>query len=160
MPNLLWRPRNFSSRPITQRMIQQREKTANPSPLQWTNPERSLLCWTTTPNTFESPQVQQVIAENALGHAVPTAPTFYYNGINDELIWIKPLDQLVAHYCAGGASIEQVRLMKKHGEGLLIKASGGIRDLPTATAMLEAGAHRLGMSASVAVMEVVEPGGV
>jgi deoxyribose-phosphate aldolase len=53
---------------------------------------------------------------------------------------------------AGGASVHAVRLMKKYGEGLLIKASGGIRDLATATAMLDAGADRLGMSASVAVL--------
>src|SRR5207253_3567177 len=38
---------------------------------------------------------------------------------------------------AGGASAEQVRLMKKYGEGLLVKASGGIRDLATAQAMLD-----------------------
>jgi deoxyribose-phosphate aldolase len=53
---------------------------------------------------------------------------------------------------AGGASVEAVRLMKKYGEGLLVKAAGGLRDLPTALAMLEAGADRLGMSASVAVL--------
>jgi deoxyribose-phosphate aldolase len=53
----------------------------------------------------------------------------------------------------GGASVEQVRLMKKYGEGLFIKASGGIRDLPTALSMIDAGADRLGMSASVAVVE-------
>jgi deoxyribose-phosphate aldolase len=54
---------------------------------------------------------------------------------------------------AGGASIDQIQLMKKYGEGLLIKASGGIRDLPTAQAMLDAGADRLGMSASMSVIE-------
>ena len=54
---------------------------------------------------------------------------------------------------AGGASVEAVRLMKKYGESLLIKASGGIRDLATAMAMIEAGADRLGMSASVGVVE-------
>jgi deoxyribose-phosphate aldolase len=59
---------------------------------------------------------------------------------------------------AGGASIEAVRLMKKYGEGLLIKAAGGIRDLPTARAMLDAGADRLGMSASVAVVDELRRG--
>lgn len=53
---------------------------------------------------------------------------------------------------AGGASLEVVRLMKKHGEGLAIKASGGIGDLKKAMAMIEAGADRLGMSASVSVI--------
>ena len=54
---------------------------------------------------------------------------------------------------SGGASLEAVRLMKKYGEGLFVKASGGIRDLATAMAMIEAGADRLGMSASVGVVE-------
>jgi deoxyribose-phosphate aldolase len=54
---------------------------------------------------------------------------------------------------AGGASIEAVRLMKKHAAGIAVKASGGIRDLPTALAMLEAGADRLGLSASVKIVE-------
>ncbi len=60
---------------------------------------------------------------------------------------------------AGGASIEAVRLMKKYGEGLLVKASGGIRDLATAKAMIEAGADRLGLSASVAIIEEMKQGG-
>jgi deoxyribose-phosphate aldolase len=54
---------------------------------------------------------------------------------------------------AGGASVKQVSLMKKYGDKLLIKASGGIRDLATARSMLDAGADRLGMSASVAVLK-------
>lgn len=53
---------------------------------------------------------------------------------------------------AGGASIEAVRLMKKHAEGLLIKAAGGIRDLATAHAMIDAGADRLGLSATAEIL--------
>ena len=34
-----------------------------------------------------------------------------------------------------------------------VKASGGIRDLPTALAMIEAGATRLGTSAGVAIVQ-------
>ena len=52
---------------------------------------------------------------------------------------------------AGGASVLAITLMKAHGAGLLIKASGGIRDLPTALQMLEAGADRLGLSNSIAI---------
>jgi deoxyribose-phosphate aldolase len=59
---------------------------------------------------------------------------------------------------AGGATVEAVRLMKKHAEGLLVKAAGGIRDLKTALAMLDAGADRLGMSASVAVLNELASG--
>jgi deoxyribose-phosphate aldolase len=54
---------------------------------------------------------------------------------------------------AGGASVEAVKLIKKHAEGLQIKAAGGIRDLATAKLMLEAGADRLGTSNSVAIVQ-------
>jgi deoxyribose-phosphate aldolase len=57
---------------------------------------------------------------------------------------------------AGGASIRAVELMRKYGEGIQIKASGGIRDLPMARAMLAAGADRLGLSASVAIVQAAE----
>lgn len=65
---------------------------------------------------------------------------------------------------AGGASVEGVRLMKKYAEGISVKAAGGIRDSATALAMIEAGADRLGLSASVSVLEEftrlnVNPGG-
>ena len=57
---------------------------------------------------------------------------------------------------SGGASLEAVRLMKKYGDGLFVKASGGIRDLTAAMAMIEAGADRLGLSGSVGVMEEIK----
>jgi deoxyribose-phosphate aldolase len=52
-----------------------------------------------------------------------------------------------------GATVEDVRLMKQAVAGRAkVKASGGIRDWKTAGAMLEAGADRLGTSASLAVL--------
>jgi deoxyribose-phosphate aldolase len=54
---------------------------------------------------------------------------------------------------AGGATAETVRILKANAEGLGVKAAGGIRDLATARAMLDAGADRLGMSATVAVLD-------
>ncbi len=53
---------------------------------------------------------------------------------------------------AGGASVEAVALMKKHGGGLKVKASGGIRTYDDAVAMIGAGADRLGCSASAAIV--------
>ena len=51
---------------------------------------------------------------------------------------------------AGGASVEAVRLMRAVvGDRLGVKASGGIRDYAAARAMVDAGASRLGTSASV-----------
>jgi deoxyribose-phosphate aldolase len=57
---------------------------------------------------------------------------------------------------AGGASVAAVALMKKYGDGIAVKASGGIRDLPTALAMLSAGADRLGLSSSVAILKALD----
>jgi len=55
---------------------------------------------------------------------------------------------------AGGATIHAVELMHATVGGFLgIKASGGIRDTETALAMIEAGATRLGCSATAAVLE-------
>ena len=53
----------------------------------------------------------------------------------------------------GGASLEDVALMRKTvGKGMSVKASGGIRDYQTAKAMIEAGASRIGASASVRIV--------
>lgn len=58
---------------------------------------------------------------------------------------------------AGGASVRAVRLMRETvGDRLGVKASGGIRDAETAVAMIEAGASRLGLSASRAILEGLE----
>ena len=55
---------------------------------------------------------------------------------------------------AGGASLEAVRIMHATVGGRLgIKASGGIRDAATALAMLDAGATRLGCSATSAILD-------
>jgi deoxyribose-phosphate aldolase len=57
---------------------------------------------------------------------------------------------------AGGATVEHVALLRKHAAPLKVKAAGGIRDLLTALAMLEAGASRLGMSAGIAVLREMD----
>jgi deoxyribose-phosphate aldolase len=55
---------------------------------------------------------------------------------------------------SGGATVPDVRLMRGIvGPATGVKASGGIRDLETAIAMIEAGASRLGTSASVAIIK-------
>jgi deoxyribose-phosphate aldolase len=53
---------------------------------------------------------------------------------------------------SGGATLEVVRLMKKHAGGLKVKAAGGIRSYDDAVAMVEAGADRLGTSSGVAIV--------
>ncbi len=53
---------------------------------------------------------------------------------------------------SGGASLDAVRTMAKTVPHLGIKASGGIRTLADAEAMLDAGATRLGCSATAAIL--------
>lgn len=54
----------------------------------------------------------------------------------------------------GGASVEDVALMKRVVSGKAkVKASGGIRNRQTAKVMIEAGADRLGTSATIAIVE-------
>ena len=49
-----------------------------------------------------------------------------------------------------GAAVEHVQLMRRVvGRNMCVKAAGGIRDFKTAVAMIEAGASRIGASASV-----------
>lgn len=56
-------------------------------------------------------------------------------------------------FSASGATVEDVRLMKETVAGRAkVKASGGIRDWKTTLAMLEAGADRIGTSASLVIM--------
>jgi deoxyribose-phosphate aldolase len=53
----------------------------------------------------------------------------------------------------GGATVEDVRLMKEAVEGQAkVKASGGVRDYEDAMAVIEAGADRIGASSGVAIM--------
>ena len=55
-------------------------------------------------------------------------------------------------FSTGGATKEDVALMRKTvGDTMGVKASGGIRDKEKAVEMLEAGADRLGTSATIAI---------
>lgn len=54
---------------------------------------------------------------------------------------------------AGGASAEHVALLRRLAAPLQVKASGGIKTAEQALRMIEAGATRLGASASVAIVD-------
>ena len=56
-------------------------------------------------------------------------------------------------FSTGGAKAVDVALMRKTvGDSVGVKASGGIRDTQTAEKMVEAGANRLGTSATIAIL--------
>ncbi len=57
-------------------------------------------------------------------------------------------------FSSGGATKEDIALMRKTvGPDLGVKASGGIRDFKTAMDMINAGASRIGASASIAIVK-------
>ena len=57
-------------------------------------------------------------------------------------------------FAPSGAKKEHIKLMRENlPSNVGIKASGGIRDLQTAQAMIAAGADRIGASSGVQIME-------
>lgn len=57
-------------------------------------------------------------------------------------------------FSTGGATVDDVKLMKSVvGDNMEIKASGGVRDLDTAKAMIQAGATRLGTSSGIKIVK-------
>lgn len=56
-------------------------------------------------------------------------------------------------FAGGGATVEDIRLMRRIvGPEMGVKASGGVRTLDDANKFIQAGANRLGASASVAIV--------
>jgi len=56
----------------------------------------------------------------------------------------------------GGATVKDVKLMRRTvGKEMGVKASGGIRTLKDALAMIEAGANRIGTSTAVKIIEEI-----
>jgi deoxyribose-phosphate aldolase len=64
-------------------------------------------------------------------------------------------------FASGGATAEDVALMASvvRGAGMEVKASGGIRSFDDARKMIEAGATRLGASASIAIVQEARKSG-
>ncbi|HTL31309.1 MAG TPA: deoxyribose-phosphate aldolase [Tepidisphaeraceae bacterium] len=54
---------------------------------------------------------------------------------------------------AGGATVEAIRLLRKHGEGLLIHAYGAIEDAGSAIELIRAGADRVLSDAAIEMLE-------
>lgn len=58
---------------------------------------------------LSDPVIHAVIAERSRGTATPTTPMYVVNAVNDEVSPIAAVDNLVARYCADGASVSYVR---------------------------------------------------
>lgn len=65
-------------------------------------------------------------------------------------------------FASGGATAEDVALMASvvRGAGMEVKASGGIKSFDDAKRMIEAGATRIGASASIAIVQEAQKGTV
>jgi deoxyribose-phosphate aldolase len=59
---------------------------------------------------------------------------------------------------AGGATIEDVKLMKEYAPNCKVKAAGGIRTAKQAIDMLEAGVDRIGTSSGIQIIEQLKSG--
>jgi len=70
--------------------------------------------YVTVPELMDVPEVQQVLAEVRMGSRVPAAPVHIYQGTHDELAITPPVDELVATYCAAGATVEYVKIPGEH----------------------------------------------
>ncbi|KHD87991.1 MAG: deoxyribose-phosphate aldolase [Bdellovibrio sp. ArHS] len=80
---------------------------------------------------------------------------------DDKVLACKAAMEAGAHFVktstgfgGGGATVDDVKLMKSVvGNALEVKASGGIKDLAQAQAMIDAGATRLGTSSGVTIVQ-------
>jgi hypothetical protein len=70
--------------------------------------------YVTVPELLDVPAVRRVIAENTMGQRVPSAPTYIYQGTNDELAITPPVDALVQTYCGMGATVQYVKILGEH----------------------------------------------
>jgi len=79
-----------------------------------------------------------------------------HNGIEAGRTCAEPNGGETGFHASGGATVADVRLMRAEvGRVLGVKASGGIRSLADALAMIEAGANRIGTSASAAILGAI-----
>jgi len=65
-------------------------------------------------------------------------------------------------FASGGATAEDITLMASvvHGAGMEVKASGGIKNFSDAKRMIDAGATRIGASASIAIVQEAQQASV
>lgn len=59
---------------------------------------------------------------------------------------------------AGGASVEDIKLMKQYAPNCKVKAAGGIKTAKQALELIEAGADRIGTSSGVQIIEQFRAG--
>ena len=71
---------------------------------------RRMSDYTTVPQLLDVPAVREVIAQNVMGTRKPGSPTYFYQGVFDELALTPPVDALVRKYCAEGVTMQYNRI--------------------------------------------------
>lgn len=100
--------------------------------------------------------VVKVILETAAFNG-PTAELAARAAMDGGATWVKTS---TGYHPSGGATIEAVTLLARVAQNRAgVKASGGIRTLAQARAMLTAGAGRLGTSGGVSLLQELHAGG-
>jgi hypothetical protein len=74
------------------------------------------------------PNVQQVVADDALGQRIPKAPIFLYMSANDELIPVADDDALVAKYCSEGVTVDYIKDELSDHISLAVSGAGAAID--------------------------------
>lgn len=103
----------------------------------------------------------KAVVDAAKGHTVKVIIETSLLNEEDKILACKAALAAGAHFVktstgfgGGGATVDDVKLMKSVvGSQMEVKASGGIKDINTAKAMIEAGATRLGTSSGVALVQ-------
>ena len=103
----------------------------------------------------------EAVVKAAKGRTVKVIIETYYLSDEEKVMACKLATQAGAHFvktCTGFnegiATVDDIKLMKASvGEGVLVKASSGIRTYEQAKALIEAGASRLGTSSGAAIIE-------
>lgn len=103
----------------------------------------------------------KAVVQAAHGHTVKVIIETSLLNEEDKILACKAALEAGAHFVktstgfgGGGATVDDVKLMKSVvGSQMEVKASGGIKDIETAKAMIAAGATRLGTSSGVALVQ-------
>lgn len=79
------------------------------------------------PDVTELPETLEIMAQNAMGQAVPRIPVFLYKAVFDQVSPIRETDAIYDFYCANGVSIEYQRnFLAEHGTGAITGAPGAL----------------------------------
>ena len=103
----------------------------------------------------------EAVVKAAKGRTVKVIIETFYLSDEEKVMACKLATEAGAHFvktCTGFndgiATVDDIKLMKASvGEGVLVKASSGIRTYEQAKALIEAGASRLGTSSGAAIIE-------